>query len=429
MNILIAGAGASGLMAGSHLASAGHHITIIEARDRIGGRVHSFKHEDYTCEGGAEFIHGNLKITLGLLKEAGIKKIEIAGDFWYCRHSEWKMAQQLFANEDLLEKRLKDLDDNITIAAFLQREFKEERFADLRQSVLGYVQGYFAADPEKQSAKLFYKEWMAEDEQQYRVGGGYYKMLEYLQNNIESKGGKIIKSSPIKNIEWQQGKVRAVTANGSTYDADKIIVTVPLGVWQDDELNIKYTPTIAAKSAAAKKMGFGYAIKILLHFEHAFWLNEPLHKRLKANISNFSFVISDEHIPTFWTQNPHSIPLLTGWLAGPRALEFINATDDNILEETISSLSKVFSIDAEILKKWLKWSKVFNWPAEEFTRGGYSYSTTETETARRQLAEPIESTLYFAGEGLYEGTETGTVEAALFSGQSVAQQILADINA
>ncbi len=75
MDIIIIGAGAAGLMAAKQLACAGTKIRILEARERVGGRILSFKDSfDKSYEGGAEFIHGNLETTLKLLEEAGIDK-------------------------------------------------------------------------------------------------------------------------------------------------------------------------------------------------------------------------------------------------------------------------------------------------------------------------------------------------------------------
>ncbi len=426
MNIIIIGAGAAGLMAGKHLSAAGNQVTILEARDRVGGRIDSFMHHDIQCEGGAEFIHGNLAVTLDLLKEAGIKAVPVTGAFWHCWQNEWSQSEQLFVNEALVAKKLEELTEDITIVELLTREFSEDKHEGLRESLLSYIEGYYAADPQNFSALQFYREWQAEDEEQYRVSGGYGNMIRYLQTSIENLGGHVLTNTIIKTIQWSGGKVKASDDHGNRFEGDKIIVTIPLGVWQSTSDCILFEPSIPQKQEAAQRLGFGNVIKILLHFQQPFWLNDPLHKRLKANLNNLSFVISDEAIPTYWTQTPNSIPMLTGWLAGPAAKEFSSATDAAIIDQALTSLSFVFSIDKHILEGWLQWSKVINWPADPFTRGGYAYSSVGSTEARKQMSAPVESTLYFAGEGLYDGTETGTVEAALTSGIQVAEQVMAD---
>jgi monoamine oxidase len=70
---------------------------------------------------------------------------------------------------------------------------------------------------------------------------------------------------------------------------------------------------------------------------------------------------------------------------------------------------------------------VYNWSADPFTRGSYSYSTPQTADARKIMIEPVQNMLFFAGEALYEGPEMGTVEAALTSGMKAANQIIAEL--
>jgi len=69
--------------------------------------------------------------------------------------------------------------------------------------------------------------------------------------------------------------------------------------------------------------------------------------------------------------------------------------------------------------------KVYNWTADPFTRGSYSYATVQTKNAREILKTPVAQTVYFAGEALFEGEQLGTVEAALVSGLEVAKEVVA----
>jgi monoamine oxidase len=116
--------------------------------------------------------------------------------------------------------------------------------------------------------------------------------------------------------------------------------------------------------------------------------------------------------------------LLTGWLGGLPAAERKDMDTEALLQLALDSLSTVFSINADELKtKLIAWN-VSNWTGEPFTRGSYSYDTVEAPKARKLLNEPVEDTLYFAGEYLYDGPAMGTVEAALTSGVDVAEKML-----
>ncbi len=83
-SLLIAGAGAAGLMAARELSRQGYHITILEGRDRTGGRIHTLDDPLFPIpvEAGAEFIHGKLPLTFSLLKEYKLEKIEAGGRFY-----------------------------------------------------------------------------------------------------------------------------------------------------------------------------------------------------------------------------------------------------------------------------------------------------------------------------------------------------------
>jgi monoamine oxidase len=101
-----------------------------------------------------------------------------------------------------------------------------------------------------------------------------------------------------------------------------------------------------------------------------------------------------------------------------------HTSDEDLLEAAMSSLASIFKMDTDSLKGLLISWKVINWTADPYARGSYTYATVDTELARKVLMTPIDDTLYFAGEALYDGAEMGTVEAALDNGKRVAEGIL-----
>ncbi len=277
------------------------------------------------------------------------------------------------------------------------------------------------------SAKAFLKEWLNEDEQQYRPADGYGKMIDYLAESCKKVGTIIQLSTVVKEIRWRKGYVEVIDDRQNRFAAFKALITVPLGVWLAEENTkgaILYSPAITVKAEAAKQMGFGCVIKILLEFKEIFWEDNIIKNQIKINTANFQFILSDLSIPTWWTQLPQHKPLLIGWLSGPKAEKMKNEKDEVIMLKAINSLSSIFKTESHILREKLKWWKVVNWANDPFALGSYSYSAMETADARKVVMEPVENTLFFAGEALYEGPETGTVEAALTSGLKAASKIL-----
>jgi monoamine oxidase len=429
MDVIIIGAGAAGLMAARELAKKGLKVLILEARDRLGGRINTINHpgSGINLEAGAEFIHGKLPVTLKLLKEAGLEHVVTTGSFYEVTKGEWKKDKAIIGHEEIVLNRLKQLKEDTSISAFLDKEFPGEKYKDLRNSIRSYIEGYYSGDPARTSALSFYKEWQTEDEEQYRPKDQYGKMIQFLADEITAAGGLIQLSTAIKEIRWLKDQVEVLDETHHEYVARKVIITVPLGVWtapEGEKGTITYRPSLLEKTNAAKQMGFGSVVKILMHFKEIFWEEEKIVKNNIKSTKDFSFVFADALIGTWWSQLPEHKPVLTGWVAGPRAKAFNNMDEETIIQQAIESLSIVFNLTPEKIREYLQFCYVFNWTTDPFTRGSYAYTTIDTAAARKILLDPIENTLFFAGEGLYDGPEIGTVEAALTSGMHVAKEVL-----
>ena len=202
---------------------------------------------------------------------------------------------------------------------------------------------------------------------------------------------------------------------GGIYETDRVIVTVPLPVIRD----INFIPAIPEKLEAAKKIGFGGVIKILMKFKNRWWINA-----LGKDFNEMDFMFSNEKIHTWWTQYADPHPVLTGWLAGPKSQKFKDSSDEEIIEAGVTSLANIFKVEKEFIKKELILAKVANWPADPYAKGAYSYWTLEADVAQKELLKPVAGRLFFAGEALYEGKDTATVEGALASGLETANKIL-----
>jgi|SRR6185503_19293988 len=423
-DVLVIGAGAAGLMAAVRLTQAGKNVTVLEARDRCGGRIHTID----GIELGAEFIHGDLPITLSLLKEARIALQPSGGEIWQQRHGAFYSDDRFMDGWDVLMARLAELETDVSINQFLDREFPEDRYNGLKTSVRRFASGYDSADPDKASAFALRLEWSDEDDhRQHRVKGGYGKMIAFLEEEIIKARGKILLNTIVKQVDWEEGAVKAISSEGEIYKAGKAIIALPLGVLQAGEAEqagISFHPAIPGYFKAACKIGFGEVIKVLLKFDKPFWEDKQTAELAGKNPENMGFVLSDEEIPTWWTQVPLRSTVLTGWLGGPAAAAKKGLTDEQILHLSLASLSNIFERSIHDLKDRLIASYIVNWTTDPFTLGSYAYDMVESNDGRTVLNEPVENTLFFAGEYLYEGQAMGTVEAALVSGKAAAGQII-----
>jgi monoamine oxidase len=416
-NIIVIGAGAAGLIAALELARAGKRVTILEARDRCGGRIYPLPSAEfgYPAEGGAEFVHGEAPITRRLLREAGLPTLPIHGARWdvdngVLSRGDWSDP---YANE--LHKALIELQSDMTVTEFLQQQFAGKEFAELRSSILGMVEGYDAADPRRASVMALRDEWMDRgDSPQVRIAGGYHALVDFLVLECRIHGATIRLNSAVTAIEAGDGGGVVHSARGDAYACDAVILTVPIPLLKEIELPAPERE----KAEAAANIGFGNVIKILLRFENRWWVKK--HREL----ADMTFLFSDATIPVWWTQHPTDFPLLTGWLGGPRTGAMAHFDEQGLIETGIASLAKSFGLDPQQLMRKLVTARAINWAKDTFARGAYSYATVETRKAQSTLSRPDDRPILFSGEALYRGRDIGTVEAALASGLETARIIL-----
>ena len=419
-DVLIIGAGAAGMIAALEIALTGRKVCVLEAKDRCGGRINTIYTEaGYPIELGAEFVHGNLPITQELLKKAGARMFEVKGSIWQKKEEKLHVQEDFIEDYSTLEKKFAELPTDISVKEFFETYLRDSQFEELRFTLQNYVEGYYAADINKSSTYALREELTKGDDKQYRIEDGYQVLVDYLEEQCKEKGVQFFFSQPVNQLQWKRNEIEAITLKGR-YKAKKVLVTVSIGVLQSE--GITFFPSLPEKSEAARQLGFGHVLKINHLFDDAFWKKENVTSR--KDLSNLNFLFSEETIPTWWTQHPKKEPLLTGWLGGPKAKIQSTLTPSAVFQKSLHSLSNIFDIDVIHLSQQQAATYFYNWSTDPFFNGAYSYAILNGQQYMRQILEPAENTVYFAGEGLHHGNEIGTVEAALQSGRSVSQQII-----
>ncbi|HEV7613883.1 MAG TPA: NAD(P)/FAD-dependent oxidoreductase [Steroidobacteraceae bacterium] len=446
---LIIGAGAAGLAAARLLAGAGRRVAVVEARDRIGGRIFTRHIEDplssesVPIELGAEFIHGLPGETWALVHEGHLATVELEGSRLVMRKGRLqKQDGRLDAAFEVLRKLetwapTPSGTGDMTFAEFLQTAKIDGAQAE---TAAEYVEGFNAADRDVIGVAALAKQQKAEDaihgDRIFRVQAGYDLIPQLLASGMGDASCPVFLKRKVDRIAWSSG---SVTASGTddrnrrfTLRGLDAIITLPLSVLQAGAVDFEPEPSDVISQA--RRLRMGAALRATLVFRSRFWREGALtsgSSGLKKELERLSFLFTPQRVPaTWWTAMPNPAPVLTGWVGGPRAAELQarvrdSADPDLLLRECLSVLATAFGrSEIELRRLLVSWHS-HDWDADELALGAYSYVPAGALDAAQKLSIPVRETLYFAGEHTDIVGEWGTVHGALRSGLRAARQILA----
>ncbi|HEU4588430.1 MAG TPA: NAD(P)/FAD-dependent oxidoreductase [Gemmatimonadales bacterium] len=431
-DVAIVGGGAAGLAAGVELAEAGRRVIVLEARDRLGGRILT-KHvvapdgpELPPIELGAEFIHGEHVVTWEYLRKAGLATEPVPPRHERREHGRRASFPDVFAAlAEMLERDLRDGHLDRPVGDLLRERRAAGDDPTVLDAVVRFIQGFHAADLSRiGTAALRASEATeeADGERQFRLAHGYDGLVRALETRLRRAGGEVTLGVEVTRVQWRTGRAivetRAADGVCTAMETPRVIVTVPLGVLHAPG-GAAGALTIAPEPPGWRRalgcLEVGTVARIVLQFDEPWWNDSG---------SPPVFVHGEtEDFPVWWTTLAREAPVITGWSGGPAAARLAGLSCAAVTDRAVASLAAVFGRSVAELASRVRAAYYHDWSSDPWARGGYSYGGVGAQAACALLRRPVEHTLYLAGEALVEG-RFGTVHAALGDGRRAARAIL-----
>lgn len=426
MKVLVIGAGIAGLSAAWHLREAGIDATVLEARDRIGGRVWTSRDfADIPVEFGAELIHGRgAEVnTWSWVRKLGLRawhwnKLDDsmirteAGD-WLTMGEARAQSPELDVTRSWELGAVPEPRDDEDLGSYLRRigfsptqmRYVQRSFANAEGDDMRFLNA-------KAHAHLFHDSDGSEDFSDHRILDGYDAYYTQLAAGLD-----IRLNCAVSHIDWSAG-LRARTVSGATYTADAAVITLPLALLQAGRVG--FTPLLpAVKHEALAGLQMGPVLKLVYRFDAPI-----LDPKIGA-------IYAAGSPPMWWSPSlgrsggrSRGAVVWTAFATGDYARELLRLGEAAALEESLATLrEEIGQPDLRPSKsRWVAWNH------DEFALGGYSVCLPGHYAARDKLALPTPP-LYWAGEASAPHRMAATVHGAYFTGKRAAQEIIQEARA
>ncbi|MEO1146662.1 MAG: NAD(P)/FAD-dependent oxidoreductase [Cyanobacteria bacterium J06638_22] len=420
---IVIGAGAAGLAAARTLQDANHAVLLLEARDRLGGRVSTnYDFAPHPIECGAEYLQGENIVTWNWVHQYRLATLPAFDKY---RH------QFMYVNQTLLPfKRwstipgmdvLNLMDDSpldalitawvdggkpdISLAQFLAIH-QVELSPEVRRIVDHFFSSDYGADLDQLGvyglAELTYE---GDGDYNFRLKKGYSHLLEQC-----AAGLNIRYETAVSRIRWSASGVQIQTETDATYTAQQVVITLPLALLQKDA--VAFDPKLPdAKRNAIQGLGTGHITKLILKFDQPFWS-----KKLESCLTTLDTGLWWR---PGWNHN-NEAPVLTAYTGATGADRLGKLGREGAIRVGLQHLEQMFEVP---LAERLVDALFVDWQADPYARMAYSYVPVNGRGLRSQLAQPIDQVVFFAGEATHP-TRAATVHGALESGIRAAHEIL-----
>ncbi len=391
--VIIIGAGAAGIYAGSLLKSRDIDFQILEASGLVGGRLGRLNgFADFPLDTGANLLRGQKSVLAELAKsaDATLHMAQPSPIYWF-----EDSLRQTLPNDPYVfnQPGLPDISYKAHAAAL----GLDERF----DAIVDYIAARQGSSASRLSAFWAYQEsesWSAGNLNFIPAQGLYDLMGNHLLPGVLPH---ISTNTVVKTIDYSHSNIIITDTIGRTYSAEKVIITVPISVLRDAD--IEFFPELpTAKTEAFSRIGMDGCIKVFMKFSAPFYTDFVV----GGKVCNSYF---NEQVGKSGQDN-----ILSGVVVGEQAeaLEALGS-EEAISAKLLEELDQMYNGRAS--QRFIE-ARVINWTKHPFIRGGFSYSGIGIGNARQILAAPIDNKLFFAGEASSINGHHQTLHGAMESG-------------
>ncbi|OCB11998.1 amine oxidase [Mycolicibacterium porcinum] len=425
---VVVGAGIAGITAANLLSRAGQRVVVVEARDRVGGRLWTDRTAGFCVDLGASWIHGvdgnpltdlveafgidTVEFTVGAFQPDGRPIANYSPSFELLDSvAAQRWADDVHGVDEELERAIDSSDAGQSYAtvaaqALATRDWDTERVQRVWEFYRHRTEEQCGAHISEVAAHGLDEDVIFGDEVVFP--GGYDQLVLTLARGIDVRLNQVVNT-----VVWSAEGVRVDTATAS-FHGRNVVVTVPLGVLKSGA--VEFVPELPPEvSGPIERLGMGVFVKVFLRFPQRFWPSDVYAIRQQG-------AAGDVWHSWYDASGSSGQPMLLTFAGGPRGREVEATADEQVVSSALASLRQIYGEDVpDPVNYWIT-----RWGGDPYSMGSYSYvAVGASHEDHDAMATPAGGTVHLAGEATWS-TDPATVNGALLSGHRAAERILGE---